>query len=90
MGDQPSKTAYGCRVWTRGRVLHREDGPAVERDNGGKSWWRDGVRDRADGPAVESRVRVNYHDGRWTGTERPPPARLTPLKGSRMIPDLES
>ena len=33
--------------------LHREDGPAVEFDNGHKEWWLNGERHRVDGPAVE-------------------------------------
>ena len=34
--------------------LHREDGPAVEWFNGGKSWYINGKRHREDGPAIES------------------------------------
>jgi hypothetical protein len=34
-------------------ILHRLDGPAVERANGSKSWFVDGKRHRLDGPAVE-------------------------------------
>ena len=34
-------------------VLHREDGPAVEWDNGGKEWFLNGKRHRAAGPAIE-------------------------------------
>ena len=33
--------------------LHRTDGPAVERSDGGKEWWINGLRHREDGPAVE-------------------------------------
>ena len=35
------------------KVLHRENGPAVEWWNGHKEWWRNGQRHRIDGPAVE-------------------------------------
>ncbi len=34
-------------------VFHRENGPAVESADGGKSWWLNGVLHREDGPAVE-------------------------------------
>lgn len=34
-------------------ILHREDGPAVECENGIKEWWVDGKLHRVDGPAVE-------------------------------------
>ena len=34
-------------------ILHREDGPAVEWDDGSKSWYIYGKRHRLDGPAVE-------------------------------------
>jgi len=33
--------------------LHREDGPAIEYDNGTKYWYRNGRLHREDGPAVE-------------------------------------
>lgn len=32
---------------------HREDGPAIEREDGTKEWWLNGKLHRADGPAVE-------------------------------------
>jgi len=35
------------------KVLHREDGPAVESSGGTKIWYRDGLVHRADGPAIE-------------------------------------
>jgi hypothetical protein len=31
--------------------LHREDGPAIEYDNGHKSWWINNMCHRLDGPA---------------------------------------
>ena len=34
------------------KVLHRENGPAIEWANGSKSWWQNGQRHRTDGPAV--------------------------------------
>ena len=34
-------------------VLHREDGPAVERANGYKEWYLNGKFHREDGPAIE-------------------------------------
>ena len=34
-------------------VLHREDGPAVERTDGSKSWYINGICHREDGPAIE-------------------------------------
>jgi len=38
-------------------ILHREDGPAVERNDGIKEWFQDGKRHRENGPAV------TYPDG---------------------------
>ena len=35
------------------KVLHREDGPAVEYSYGTKEWWFNGKRHRKDGPAIE-------------------------------------
>lgn len=34
-------------------LLHREDGPAIEWDDGGKSWYINGEKHRTDGPAHE-------------------------------------
>jgi hypothetical protein len=39
------------------KVLHREDGPAIEYADGSKWWYVDGKRHRGDGPACE------YADG---------------------------
>ncbi len=36
---------YGSKFYYRDKemkILHREDGPAVEWTNGGKEWWLDG------------------------------------------------
>ena len=51
---------YTVRVYanrTEWRIegkLHREDGPAIEYTNGGKTWYIDGKLHREDGPACES------------------------------------
>ena len=34
-------------------ILHREDGPAVERVNGTKEWYKNGELHREDEPAIE-------------------------------------
>jgi hypothetical protein len=39
------------------KILHREDGPAIEFAHGTKYWYRDGKLHREDGPAIE------YPDG---------------------------
>jgi hypothetical protein len=38
----------------RDKILHREDGPAIEWADGDKSWWVNGRRHRLDGPAFGS------------------------------------
>ena len=35
------------------KVLHRENGPAVDSANGHKEWYQNGVYHRTDGPAIE-------------------------------------
>ena len=35
------------------KVLHRENGPAIEYADGDKSWYQNGQLHRTDGPAVE-------------------------------------
>jgi antitoxin component YwqK of YwqJK toxin-antitoxin module len=39
-------------LYVRNGKLHREDGPAVEYENGDKYWYIDGELHREDGPAV--------------------------------------
>ena len=39
--------------WYYGKVLHKENGPAVERHDGTKEWWVNGDLHREDGPAIE-------------------------------------
>jgi hypothetical protein len=39
------------------KILHREDGPAIEYADGSKEWYLNGKRHREDGPAIE------YADG---------------------------
>jgi len=50
--DGPIIDAYGNKRWRKDGKLHREDGPAVEWDNGSKEWFIDGKLHREDGPAV--------------------------------------
>jgi hypothetical protein len=49
--------ARGNKRWYLNDELHREDGPAVELNDGHKSWWLNGERHRISGPAIE------YNDG---------------------------
>ena len=43
----------GSEYWPeKGRVIHREDGPAVTRSDGRKRWVSHGKKHREDGPAV--------------------------------------
>jgi len=51
---------YGTKQYFSDRemkILHREDGPAIEYTNGGKAWFINGKCHREDGPAIE------YADG---------------------------
>lgn len=41
------------KVWFLNDEFHREDGPAVEMEDGTKEWFVYGVRHRVDGPAIE-------------------------------------
>ena len=55
----------GDKEWRLpGGDLHREDGPAVEWNNGRKEWWINGKRHRVGGPAyIMDRYKVWYIDG---------------------------
>jgi len=46
-------TSIGSKRWYLNDVLHRDDGPAVEFDNGDKYWYLNGLQHRDDGPAAE-------------------------------------
>ncbi len=43
----------GAKHWYLYGVLHRDDGPAVERPGGEKWWFQYGKVHREDGPAIE-------------------------------------
>lgn len=47
-------TRDGHTEWSDGRLLHRGDGPAVERADGTLEWWQRGYLHRDDGPAVRT------------------------------------
>ena len=47
------KTNKFCIKYYINKVLHREEGPAVEYFDGGKEWWVNDKLHREDGPAVE-------------------------------------
>jgi hypothetical protein len=49
-------TKYGSKIYYKDKamkILHREDGPAIEWSNGHKAWYLNGKYHREDGPAVE-------------------------------------
>ena len=44
----------GNKIWRNSKgMAHREDGPAIEYNNGSKTWYIDGQLHREDGPAIE-------------------------------------
>lgn len=50
----PTVDNFGNKCWYNSkRLLHRLDGPAIERVNGTKAWLVDGKHHRLDGPAIE-------------------------------------
>jgi hypothetical protein len=51
-GDVEVVSTARSVMWRRNGVLHREDGPAYERDDGTRRYYRQGVLHREDGPAV--------------------------------------
>lgn len=50
-------TVDGKKSYYKNKILHREDGPAVEFRNGNKHWYFNGLLHRVDGPAIDN------HDG---------------------------
>lgn len=49
------------------KIVHRENGPAVEWWSGGKAYWINGKKHRLDGPAV---IRFNNEVEWWIEGER--------------------
>jgi hypothetical protein len=42
----------GSQFWTKGGLLHRDDGPAIIYRSGTEEWYRNGLRHREGGPAA--------------------------------------
>ena len=54
--EYKSTDKYGNKYWYKDpemKILHREDGPAIEYASGTKEWYRGGLLHRKDGPAIE-------------------------------------
>ena len=52
--DTKSKYGTKSKTWCINGKLHREDGPAIEWDNGSMYWYINGECHREDGPALET------------------------------------
>lgn len=50
----------GDKYWFMNNELHREGGPAIERNNGVKEWWVNSRLHREDGPAIECTNDVKF------------------------------
>lgn len=48
-------------IWMYEGVIHRDNGPAIERCDGQNEWFRHGTRHRTDGPAIENNGHVTYY-----------------------------
>lgn len=57
----PFITTYAKFWYNEQHKLHREDGPAVEWNTGGKEWLQNGVYHRLDGPAIECAYNISYY-----------------------------
>ena len=55
------------------KVLHRENGPAIEYADGSKCWYQNGQRHRTDGPAIERAdgTKCWYQNGHLHRTDGP-------------------
>jgi hypothetical protein len=52
------------------RNTHREDGPAIIWDDGGRAWWLNGKCHRTDGPAIEDNGSASWwFEGHWYSFE---------------------
>jgi hypothetical protein len=60
LDDIPVKFTGVCKIISNNSIrhlkngdYHREDGPAIESENGDKFWYINGLEHREDGPAIE-------------------------------------
>jgi hypothetical protein len=60
----------GDRGYYKGKKLHREDGPAIERTDGTQEWRVNGKRHRLDGPAVEKETSSGSYQEWWVNGKR--------------------
>lgn len=60
----PAKMYYKDKEY---KIFHREDGPAIESENGDKEWYVNGLRHRVGGPAIEE---TNGHKEWWMNGKR--------------------
>ena len=51
-GAKPITYSCGTTRWYLSGLLHREDGPAIIRNDGAKFWYKNGRLHREDGPAI--------------------------------------
>jgi hypothetical protein len=52
MAEPTCRVTEQARIWELpGGIRHREDGPAIERNDGVRSWWLNGKLHREGGPA---------------------------------------
>ncbi len=49
------------KFYYKGKLIHREDGPAIDLDNGTKVWYKNGLKHREDGPAIEWKNGDKYY-----------------------------
>jgi hypothetical protein len=56
---------YGTIIYYLNDNLHREDGPALEYDNGDKQYWVNGKLHRLDGPAIEYSSPTMHSQNQW-------------------------
>lgn len=54
-GDGVTHKHFSCgrKEWNKNGEIHRDDGPAVEKEDGSKYWYKYGTPHRNDGPATE-------------------------------------
>ncbi len=62
-GYHHKKTDAAGNIWyfDQNGKFHREDGPALIKNNGAEEWWRHGCLHREDGPAVTTDVMCRWY-----------------------------
>lgn len=85
MADKPITLRNGTRMYYKGNLRHREDGPAIEHADGRREWYRDGRRQPAPRMAGLAREALGDPAREIPGRGRPEGRRMSMAEFARAV-----